>query len=243
MHFNVLSVSSIPTITRSRFGTSHEGFSPSWDVWYDSWEVVPPREASGGFDFSRGKNQTKVTSHEEQHLTRDNTKLYHISRVLKPIPSWHLTREHNHTISTSHECQNHTISTSHEGCKPYHLDISRGIKPYHLYISRGIKPYHLYISRGIKPNYTTSHEGSNHTILTSHEGSNQTIFTSHEGSNHTILTSHEGSKPSHLDISRGWNQTILRLTRDRDQTILTSHEGFEVWFHSLVRYLPIHTQL
>ena len=118
------------------------GILPSWDVWYDSWEVVLPREASGGFDFSRGKNQTKLTPHEEtvNHTILTSHEGQHQTILLltsiKTIPSlhltsiktkpfWHLTRDQNHTISTSHEYQNHTISTSHEGSKPYHLDISR----------------------------------------------------------------------------------------------------------------------
>ena len=33
-----------PTITRSRYFTSPEGFSSSGDVWYDSGEVVLTRE-------------------------------------------------------------------------------------------------------------------------------------------------------------------------------------------------------
>ena len=148
-----------PTITRSRFGTSHEGFSPSWDVWYHSWEVVPPPEASGGFDFSRGKNQTKVTSHEEQHLTRDNTKLYHFSRGIKTIPSWHLTRDETKLYYVSRGIK--TIpSQLLTSLKPYHLNISRGMKPNYTTSHEGSKPYHLDFSRGMKPNYTTSHEGS-----------------------------------------------------------------------------------
>ena len=85
------------------------GILPSWDVWYDSWEVVLPREASGGFDFSRGKNQTKPTSHEEaqnhtivtSHEGQNQT--IPLLTSIKTIPSLHLTSIKNHTITTSHE--------------------------------------------------------------------------------------------------------------------------------------------
>ena len=98
-----------PTKTSSRYFTSHEGFSPSWDVWYDSWEVVLPREESGGFDFSRGKNQTKLTSHEKaqnhtimtSHEGQNQT--IPLLTSIKTIPSLHLTSIKNHTITTSHE--------------------------------------------------------------------------------------------------------------------------------------------
>ena len=74
-----------------------------------SWEVVPPRETSGGFDFSRGKNQTKPTSHEEalnhtiltSHEEQNQT--IPLLTSIKTIPSLHLTSIKNHTIPTSHE--------------------------------------------------------------------------------------------------------------------------------------------
>ena len=44
-HTNNNALCSYPYITRSRFDTSPEGFSPSGDVWFDSGDVVLPREA------------------------------------------------------------------------------------------------------------------------------------------------------------------------------------------------------
>ena len=108
-------IPTFPKITRSRYFTSPEGFSSSGDVWYASGEVVLTREAYGGFDFFREKNQTEPTSPEEPQnhtiLTspkEQNQTKQHLPSS-KTIPSWHL-------LSMK------TIPSSHlPSIEPYHL--------------------------------------------------------------------------------------------------------------------------